>query len=102
MLSNSQDFFKIVGDQGPEEAYDLLDKNSDLVKISAGKEVAKERSQLRGSAAVVDYPDHGKTLPSNGRLDIVPLDEVSDETIWIINKPDACKNKVGKLFITRF
>ena len=89
--------FKSCEDYGDEEAYDLLDKNSDLVKISAGssagKEAKTERPQSRGSAAVEDYPDHGKALP-NERLAIVPAEEVSDETVWIINEPDACKDKV--------
>ena len=93
MLKN---YFKSCEDEGDQEAYDLLDKNSDLVKISAASSSAgKEAKTERGSAAAVDYPDHGKSLPNqNGRLAIVPSEDVSDDTVWIINEPDACKDKV--------
>lgn len=96
----SKGYFKSCGDDDEQKSYDLLDKNSDLVKISAGssagKEAKTERSQSRDSAVAKDYPDHGKALP-NGRLAIVPAEEVSDETIWIINEPDACKDKVRNI-----
>ena len=75
-----------------------MNKLSDLVKISSGhsaeKETKTEVVESAGSPAVVDYPDHGKALPDK-RLEIVPLEEVSDDTVWIINEPDACKNKVA-------
>jgi len=93
---------KLNLDDDEQKAYDLLDKNSDLVKISAGssagKEAKTERSQSRNSAVAKDYPDHGKALP-NGRLAIVPAEEVSDETIWIINEPDACKDKAPTMIL---